>query len=95
MLMEAAAAGGYEEKFMRIAFEEVNQRLSCTADKLLLIYYLVAKARKALEHDEVPVGCVFVLQGKTGTQTVIGRGSNETNETKNVCMPSFEVFDQF
>lgn len=35
-------------------------------------------ARESLERKEVPVGCVFVYEGK-----VLARGSNQTNETKN------------
>ncbi|XP_018494975.1 tRNA-specific adenosine deaminase 2 [Galendromus occidentalis] len=38
-------------------------------------------ATEALDNQEVPVGCVFVLDGK-----VIATGRNRVNETKNACM---------
>ena len=38
----------------------------------------INEGRKALSKGEVPVGCVFVVDGQ-----VIGRGSNETVESKN------------
>ncbi|NWX90369.1 ADAT2 deaminase, partial [Nothoprocta pentlandii] len=37
-----------------------------------------AQAREALEHGEVPVGCLLVRDG-----AVLGQGRNEVNETKN------------
>ncbi|NXD16183.1 ADAT2 deaminase, partial [Nothocercus nigrocapillus] len=37
-----------------------------------------AQAREALEHGEVPVGCLLVCDGE-----VLGQGRNEVNETKN------------
>lgn len=38
------------------------------------------QAEKALNTDEVPVGCVFVHNGK-----IIGRGMNDTNNSLCVC----------
>lgn len=38
-------------------------------------------ATEALENQEVPVGCVFVLEGE-----VIATGRNRVNETKNACL---------
>lgn len=35
-------------------------------------------AESALDHDETPVGCVFVYHGE-----IIGRGTNETNKSLN------------
>ncbi|ORX74510.1 cytidine deaminase-like protein [Linderina pennispora] len=48
-----------------------EQRLKFMAEALDM-------AEEALQTSEVPVGCVFVHSGK-----VVGRGRNETNETKN------------
>ena len=37
------------------------------------------QAEYALNHDETPVGCVFVRNGE-----IIGRGMNDTNRSLNV-----------
>lgn len=39
----------------------------------------LSEAEKALQIDEVPVGCIIVHQGR-----VIATGGNRTNRTKNV-----------
>lgn len=39
------------------------------------------QASKALDEGEVPVGCVFV---DASSNTIISKGSNKTNETRNV-----------
>lgn len=42
-----------------------------------LCYY---QAEEAALAQEIPVGCVFVRNGK-----IIAKGRNRTNETRNVC----------
>jgi tRNA(Arg) A34 adenosine deaminase TadA len=41
------------------------------------------EAEAALERSEVPVGCIFVHISHTGEESIIGRGGNLTNATKN------------
>lgn len=42
--------------------------------------FALAEGEKALNSEEVPVGCVFVHRS---TDVVVARGSNKTNETRN------------
>lgn len=42
--------------------------------------FALAEGEKALENEEVPVGCVFV---RRSTDEIMARGSNKTNETRN------------
>ena len=44
----------------------------------------IRQAQRALDSGEVPVGCVFVRDGK-----IIGEGYNRTNELKSVCFTSY------
>jgi hypothetical protein len=48
---------------------------------LLSIEWFGVQAEAALAEREVPVGCVFVRNG-----TIIARGRNATNRTRNVCV---------
>ncbi|XP_022685947.1 tRNA-specific adenosine deaminase 2-like isoform X3 [Varroa jacobsoni] len=48
-------------------------------------------AEEALANQEVPVGCVFVLDGRE----VVANGRNRVNETKNACLHAeFVCLDQ-
>ncbi|KAK9822520.1 hypothetical protein WJX74_000657 [Apatococcus lobatus] len=50
----------------------------------------LAEAQAALLRQEVPIGCVIVLDG-----TVIAKGSNRTNETRNATMHAeLDAFEQ-
>jgi len=50
---------------------------------LLLMDQAIEMAEEALAANEIPVGCVLV--SKT-TGTVLSKGRNRTNETKNACL---------
>jgi hypothetical protein len=50
----------------------------------------IRQAQRALDNGEVPVGCIFVSDGK-----VIGEGYNRTNELKNVCLPPLLIIKAF
>lgn len=45
-----------------------------------------AQAEEALVANEVPVGCVFVLDGR-----IVGSARNRTNELRNVSMDALSV----
>ncbi|KAJ3023169.1 tRNA(adenine34) deaminase [Thoreauomyces humboldtii] len=63
------------EGFMREALEQVCTRKHVNPTVCLT---QISQAQEAFDVGEVPVGCVFVLNGE-----VIGRGRNRTNETLN------------
>ena len=65
----------HHEEFMREAFAEVRRN---PADQRRATW-LGCKAKAAVAVGEVPVGCVFVKDGK-----IIARGHNLTNQTRNV-----------
>ena len=48
----------------------------------------MTQAQYALDHDEVPVGCVIVHAPTDGQEPVIlAGGSNRTNQSRNVSAP--------
>lgn len=57
-------------------FDIMNSKLLMTVDGC-------GKAAEALAASEVPVGCVFVRDGR-----VIAQARNRTNELRNVCRHS-------
>ena len=72
----------HHEAFMREAFAEV--RISFQKFKLHIPVLISLQAKAAVAIGEVPVGCVFVKDGK-----IIARGHNLTNQTRNVRTISF------
>jgi tRNA-specific adenosine deaminase 2 len=58
--------------------EPLSKRPAASPDDAAFMEAAFACAREALDAGEVPVGCVFVLDG-----AVVARGRNRTNETRN------------
>jgi tRNA-specific adenosine deaminase 2 len=62
--------------------EEENQRMQQI--KMHFMYEALAMGKVAVEKGEIPVGCVIVESCHSrGTNTIIARGSNQTNESRN------------
>ncbi|OQR73301.1 tRNA-specific adenosine deaminase 2-like [Tropilaelaps mercedesae] len=57
----------------------VCQLVDCGTDFMEIAF---DSAEEALANQEVPIGCVFVLDGRE----VVARGRNRVNETKNACL---------
>mmetsp|Transcript_989 Transcript_989/g.1088 ORF Transcript_989/g.1088 Transcript_989/m.1088 type:complete len:275 (+) Transcript_989:165-989(+) len=62
--------------------EEDNQRMQQI--KMHFMHEALAMGKVAVEKGEIPVGCVIVESCHSrGTNTIIARGSNQTNESRN------------